>query len=91
MTPEEIKKINDEFDKAYDEKYPQLHRFGIAPMKAEGRMVDFGLLDGHAPSKPQVDTTWIEFPLPREWAEECENMIEKWLEEKTAATKLDWS
>ena len=91
MTPEEIKKINDEFDKAYDENYRQLHRFGIAPMKAEGRIVDFGLPDEHSPSKPQVDTTWIEFSLPSEWEEECEIMIKKWLEEKTAATGLDWS
>ena len=100
MTPEERKKIDFDFDKAYAdheehkkaqvELERQLHDFGIAPIRAEGRIIDHGF-PSNAPPKNFVDTTYIEFSLPREWEKECEEMIENWLKEKTAATGLDWN
>ncbi len=68
----------------------QLNNFGIAPIRAEGRIVDH-VFPSDAPPKKQVDTTYIEFSLPREWEKECEEMIENWLKEKTAETGLDWN
>lgn len=93
MTPEQIKKEyeNHEAHKASNIEFRrQMDKFGIAPTRAEGQIVDYGMPDGYAPKEPEVDTTWIEFPLPKAWAEECEAMIGKWLEDKTATTGLKW-
>lgn len=68
----------------------QLHDFGAAPVVAEGQLV-YPELASDSPNKTQIETTYIEFSLPREWEKECEEMIENWLKEKTAATGLDWN
>ena len=64
-----------------------MHNFADAPAKGEGMMVDYGV--DMMPSKPQRETTWIEFSLPAEWEDECWSMIEKWLKDKRKQEKLN--
>ena len=89
MTPEQLKKIDEDFESEY-KKMPKggwETPFGYAPVKQEGQAIDLGVTQ---PEHPTVDTTWIEFPLPSEWESECLAMIEKWLAEKIQATNINW-
>lgn len=64
---------------------PLKDAFSRAMPKGEGMMVDYGV--DMMPSKPQRETTWIEFSLPVEWEDECWSMIEHWLKEKRRSEK----
>ena len=87
MTPDERKKIDEAFEAEY-KKMPKgqwQNPFASAPVRTEGEPVY-----PDAPESPMVDTTWIEFPLPKAWKNECEAMIDNWLKAKIAATKINW-
>jgi len=54
--------------------------FGKAQIKGEGMAISYDT--GAVPTKPAIETTWIEFSLPKEWEAECRQMIADWLEIK---------
>lgn len=54
--------------------------FGKAQIKREGMAISYG--DGAVPTKPAIETTWIEFSLPFHLEAECWEMIEQWLKNK---------
>ena len=54
--------------------------FGEAPIKGEGTAISYE--GGRKPSKPLVETTWIEFSLPVYLEDECWEMIKQWLKAK---------
>lgn len=56
--------------------------FGKAPIKGEGTAISYD--GGMKPSKPLVETTWIEFSLPAHLEDECWEMIKQWLKAKGA-------
>jgi len=61
-----------------------MNGFGDAPVKGEGMSsnTQYGFSEDYVPTPPKVDTTWLEFRLPRAWEDECWGMIEVWLKEK---------
>ena len=57
-----------------------MNDFDKAPIRGEGMGISYG--DCAIPTKPAIETTWIEFSLPKAWEAECQQMIADWLEIK---------
>lgn len=51
-----------------------MNTFGKAPVKGEGMEVDYG--DGIKPSKPKVETTYVERRVPIDLADIAHMMID---------------
>lgn len=65
-----------------------MDNFGDAPVMREGGYVSYG---GREPTpeeiqvmKNQPHSTWIEFPVPEEWEDECWKMVAEWCRQKHA-------
>jgi|APCry1669189534_1035231.scaffolds.fasta_scaffold85801_1 hypothetical protein len=90
MTPEQLKQIDEDFNAEY-KKMPKGswdETFGLAPIKAEGQPTELGVKN--LPKPPIVQTTWIEFPIPRDWEDSCMLMIQSWIKAKIEETGIDW-
>ena len=59
-----------------------MNGFGDAPVKGSGSQVSYGNTAEYTTEPEKVPTTWLEFPLPLAWEDECYEMIKVWLKEK---------
>lgn len=82
MDVKERKEIDDTFDAVYKDWV-----MSNPIVRQEGQIVNWS---SSTASETQVQTTYIEFPLPIEWEEECWLMIDAWLEAKKKTTKINW-
>mgnify|MGYP003341931285 CR=1 FL=1 len=56
-----------------------MSNFGKAPIKCEGMMVDYDESVGYVPTKPKVETTYVERRVPEHLEDKAHKLIDKFL------------
>jgi len=61
-----------------------MSKFGDAPIKGEGQSLNlaYGFSEDYKPSKPEVETTYVERRVPIKLEEEAHTLIDNWLKSK---------
>jgi hypothetical protein len=56
-----------------------MSNFGNTPIKGEGMAVDYGQPAGYVPTKPKVETTYVERRVPKHLEDKMHELIDKFL------------